>query len=207
MRLCFVMLILFAISSVFLNVYVALAEGIVIILFYIYTYSYNIRHRRKISEYIENVTFNVNSATKNTIINFPLPMVILNIENNEIIWCNDRFLRAAQEHDHPFEIKITDIVPDFSIGWLMEGQVFLINTAVIEKNVLTKATRDDESAEMLKIIFDSKFFELGQWGSSVYGAVCGQVSTGKNTYASELEKVRTKTETEFAAVKEYYKFG
>jgi hypothetical protein len=82
-----------------------------------------------------------------------------------------------------------------------------INTAVIEKNVLTKATRDDESAEMLKIIFDSKFFELGQWGSSVYGAVCGQVSTGKNTYASELEKVRTKTETEFAAVKEYYKFG
>lgn len=82
-----------------------------------------------------------------------------------------------------------------------------INTAVIEKNVLTKATRDNESAEMLEIIFDSKFFELGQWGSTVYGAVCGQVNSGKNNFASELEKVREKTETEFAAVKEYYKFG
>lgn len=82
-----------------------------------------------------------------------------------------------------------------------------INTAVIERNVLTKATRDDESAEMLEIIFRSKFFELGQWGSTVYGAVCGQVNSGKNNYASEFEKARAKTETEFATVKEYYKFG
>lgn len=81
-----------------------------------------------------------------------------------------------------------------------------INTAVIEKSVLTKATRDSESAEMLEIVFDCKFYELGQWGSSVYEMACGQVIAGKNTYASALEKNRTKTETEFAAVKDYYKF-
>lgn len=81
-----------------------------------------------------------------------------------------------------------------------------INAAVIERNVLTKATRDDDSAEMLEIIFRSKFFELGQWGSTVYGSVCGNVNTGKDNFASEFEKARQKTETEFSAVKEYYKF-
>lgn len=90
------------------------------------------------------------------------------------------------------------------MGYYSTDTVYI---SVIEKNVLTKATRDNESAEMLEIIFDSKFFELGQWGSTVYGAVCGQVNTGKNNLASELEKVRTKTESEFAVVKEYYKFG
>lgn len=82
-----------------------------------------------------------------------------------------------------------------------------INTAVIEKSVLTKSTRDNESAEMLEIVFDSKFYELGQWGSSVYDTACIQVVNGKNTYASALEKVREKTEAEFAGVKDYYKFG
>ncbi len=82
-----------------------------------------------------------------------------------------------------------------------------INTAVIEKSVLTKSTRDDESAEMLQIVFDSKFYELGQWGASVYDMACTQVVNGKNTYASALEKVRAKTEAEFAAVKDYYIFG
>lgn len=82
-----------------------------------------------------------------------------------------------------------------------------VNTAVIEKNVLVKATRDNESAEMLEIIFDSKFFELGQWGSTVYDTVCGQVRNGQNNYASEIEKIREKTISEFAPVKEFYKFG
>ncbi|MDD4774739.1 MAG: hypothetical protein PHZ09_14245 [Eubacteriales bacterium] len=82
-----------------------------------------------------------------------------------------------------------------------------INTAVIERNVLTKATRDDDSAEMLEIIFRSKFFELGSWGTTIYGSVCGNVNTGKDNFALASEKARQKTESEFAAVREYYKFG
>ena len=72
---------------------------------------------------------------------------------------------------------------------------------------MTKIVRDDESAEMLQIIFDNKFYELGQWGTKVYENLCAQVMGGKCEIASFIEKNRKLTEDQFAAVKDYYNFS
>lgn len=48
-----------------------------------------------------------------------------------------------------------------------------VTEAVIEKNVLTKSTRDDNSADMLRLIFDTKVFDTSvvfDWG--IYGVWC-----------------------------------
>lgn len=82
-----------------------------------------------------------------------------------------------------------------------------IYPAVIDKNVLIKGTRDEESAEMLELIFTTKFYDLGQWGSDVYGSICELIIKDKDNIASLLAKMEKKTQKQFAPIQQYYKFG
>ena len=64
------------------------APGFVIFLFLVY-YNYRsnyIRHK-EITKYIENLTLNIDRATKDTLLNFPMPLVVLEIDGT-IIWYN-----------------------------------------------------------------------------------------------------------------------
>ncbi len=81
-----------------------------------------------------------------------------------------------------------------------------IYEAVIEKSVLVKAVRDENSTEMLDIIFNSRFFELGQWGTKAYGKTNEIVTNATNTYASMAKSLQKVTEKEFAKIKDYYEY-
>ena len=61
-------------------------------------------------------------ATKDTMVNAPLPMVIFQPETDEVIWSNQRFLQLTGERDHLFDTKLSAAVPNFSSRWLMEGK-------------------------------------------------------------------------------------
>ena len=68
--------------------------------------------------------------------------------------------------------------------------------AVIEKNVMTKSTRDDDSAEMLRLIFDTKAFDTSiifDWG--VYGLWGEMTKQTDPKIASTLEKNAKKINT------------
>lgn len=125
MRLYFLMLILFAIATFFLGRYeliLAAAEFIIILLLFIYTKISGRKKGYEMLEYIESVTSDIDSATKNTLQNFPLPMVIFGLNENNIIYSNESFLSITGERDHSFGLSIADIVPNFSARWLMEGK-------------------------------------------------------------------------------------
>ena len=79
--------------------------------------------------------------------------------------------------------------------------------ATIEKNILTKTVRDEESSDMLRLLFDNKFYELGQWGTSVYGNLLDIATSGKNNFASSMKSITKINAKEFKEVKNYYKFG
>lgn len=121
-QLYFVCLILFAVVSAFFSLPVAAAEGGCVILLFLYN-RVNLRHRqREITKYIESVTGNMDVATKDTMLNAPLPMVIFRPESDDIVWSNDRFLQLAGEREHIFDAKLSAVVPDFDAQWLMEGK-------------------------------------------------------------------------------------
>lgn len=80
-----------------------------------------------------------------------------------------------------------------------------ITPAVIDRSVMGKGTRDTESEEMLKLIFTTKIFDLGMWGSDVYGDVLGFIDNAK--VASTLEKSAKKVPKQFEIIKEFYTFG
>lgn len=121
-RLYFFFLVAFAIASAFFNYYLAGIEAAVVVVLYLYFYTTNVRRQRQILQYIETVTYDVDTATKDTMLNSPLPMVIFNPETEEVIWSNERFLQASGERDRLFDTKITNAVPSFSARWLMEGK-------------------------------------------------------------------------------------
>ena len=121
-QLYFVCLVLFAIASAFLSPWLGGAEGVVIILLYVYFRRSNAQRQKEILKYIDNITCNIDVATKDTMINAPLPMVIFRPESDEVIWSNDRFLQLTGEREHLFDTKLSSVVPGFSSRWLMEGK-------------------------------------------------------------------------------------
>jgi len=74
----------------------------------------------------------------------------------------------------------------------------IIKPAYYDLCLMRKYTRDEESTEMLDIIFKSTAYDLGQYAN--FGNISGSVRTmlekGANTYASSYEKTGSKAETE-----------
>ncbi len=122
LRLYFLFLLIFALISLLFSWPMAVAELVVVAILYFYFRRSNAQRQKEILNYIERVSTNMDSATKDTMVNSPLPMVIFRPENDEVIWSNSRFLQITGEREHMFDMKITDAVPDFSSRWLMEGK-------------------------------------------------------------------------------------
>lgn len=71
------------------------------ILFAFLTYYYlssNHKRRIQISSYIENLNFNIDTATKDTLLNFPLPLVITETDGS-IVWYNSSFKNISGQED------------------------------------------------------------------------------------------------------------
>ena len=85
---CFVLLYIFGLITVFFNIPIAAAElFITTIVLIIYLIE---RHfsSEKMNKYLQNLSFNIESATHNSIMNSPFPMVILK-KTGEMIWYNN----------------------------------------------------------------------------------------------------------------------
>ena len=121
-QLYFVCLVLFALISAFFSIPLAVVELDVVLALSVYSRQHSNRCRREIARYLENVTGTVDTATKDTMANSPLPMIIFRPESDDIIWTNDRFLQLTGEREHLFDAKLSALIPGFDSRWLMEGK-------------------------------------------------------------------------------------
>ena len=121
-QLYFVCLVLFALISAFFSIPLAVVELAAILALAVYSRQHTNRCRREIARYLENVTGTVDTATKDTMANSPLPMIIFRPESDDIIWTNDRFLQLTGEQEHLFDAKLSALIPGFDSRWLMEGK-------------------------------------------------------------------------------------
>ena len=118
-------LVLFAAATFFFGQYslwLTLAEAAVISILLVYTRINSRRKSREMLKYIESVTANIDTANKNTLQNFPFPMVTFTLEENEILYANQHFLDAAGEKERLLALTMSSIVPGFTARWLMEGK-------------------------------------------------------------------------------------
>ena len=100
----------------------ALAEGCATLGLYVYFTKSNKKRRQGVLQYIDNLTGSVDTASKSTLINSPLPIMVFRPDTGEIIWSNENFLQLAGVREHLFEMRVDDAVPDFPVQWLLEGK-------------------------------------------------------------------------------------
>ena len=122
-RLTFwVMLLFVAVTWVKIHWAAGLAELVLVGLLYLYYRQRSKRRAAEIRKYVENLAFSVDDASKHSMVNFPLPMVILRVDTGEIVWGNDGFGEISGKKDGLFETHITDVLHGFDTRWLMEGK-------------------------------------------------------------------------------------
>ena len=121
-QLYFLFLVLFALGTCAFSPYLGAGELVVVVLLGLYHQRRSQSRQKAIQKYLDNVTGNVELATKDTMTNAPLPMLIFRPESGDIIWSNDRFLQIAGEREHLYDSKLSSVAPGFDVRWLMEGK-------------------------------------------------------------------------------------
>ena len=122
LKFYFFFMLLFVAAAIPVNWKLALAEAVVTALLYIYFRQSNQKRRQSVLQYIDSVTGSVDTASKSTLINSPLPTLVLRPDTGEIIWSNESFLQLAGVREHLFEMRLSEAVPDFQIQWLLTGK-------------------------------------------------------------------------------------
>ena len=85
-------LVLFAAASALFSVPLAVVEGVVVVILYLYLRRSNSLRKKEMLRYIDSVTTNMDAASRDTMLNSPLPMVLFQPDTDEVIWSNERFL-------------------------------------------------------------------------------------------------------------------
>ncbi len=122
LKFYFAVMLLFAVAAIPVNWQLALAEGALTILLYFYFRQSNQKRRQGVLQYIDSVTGSVDTASKSTLINSPLPTLVFRPDTGEIIWSNESFLQLAGVREHLFEMRLSEAVPDFQVQWLLSGK-------------------------------------------------------------------------------------
>ena len=122
LKFYFAVMMLFAVAAIPVNWQLALAEGTLTVLLYFYFRQSNQKRRQGVLQYIDSVTGSVDTASKSTLINSPLPTLVFRPDTGEIIWSNESFLQLAGVREHLFEMRLSEAVPDFQVQWLLSGK-------------------------------------------------------------------------------------
>ena len=122
LQLYILCLVLFSLAAVTASPLLAVLEGGLTLALYVYSRQAGKKRRQGILQYIDSVTGSVDTASKSTLINSPLPIMVFRPDTGEVIWSNENFLQLAGVREHLFEMKVEDAVPDFPVQWLLEGK-------------------------------------------------------------------------------------
>ena len=130
-RLCFIMLLIFGILSFNFDMYLGVGELAATVLVYIIFRMSSMRRNREIVKYVENMLYEVDAATKESLLNSPIPMAIVKLDTDELIWHNNEFTALTDTHESMFETHIRDVLPEIDLHFLVEGKHEMSTDVVI----------------------------------------------------------------------------
>jgi len=139
-------------------------------LFVLLTYYYirtNYKRQKELTKYIENLTFNIDTATKDTLLNFPMPLVVIELDGT-IIWYNSSF-KQIFEGQQLLDKAIGAFIEELDPGSLIDSSGRVTKEADVEGKhfkVLGNYIKIDGKFErdeyilMLYLIDSTEFTEL-----------------------------------------------
>ena len=122
MWVCLAFLAVFALGALILEQYIlAAAEAAVCLLLAVYTIIFARRRERKLRDYIEAITYDTENAKNSTLMNFPMPIAVIQLDDSRIIWGNEQFFEMCGSGGTRMDASIADLVPEFNGHWLLDG--------------------------------------------------------------------------------------
>ncbi|EPR14378.1 DHH family phosphoesterase [Ruminiclostridium papyrosolvens] len=114
-----------------LNPLVSIPGYILLVFLVIYNYKSTHIRNREITKYIETLTFNIDCATKDTLLNFPMPLVLAELDGTTV-WYNSSF-KGIFQNDTFQEETVAGLVSDLK-PQMMEGDSINISTEITINN-------------------------------------------------------------------------
>ena len=99
----------------------AAVELAALVLLYLLYRSQSTRRRHNVMRYIETITGGVDSISKNSMLNPPLPVVVFQADSGEIIWANEGFTGLTEAGEDVLDMRMGELAPDFDYQWILEG--------------------------------------------------------------------------------------
>jgi c-di-AMP phosphodiesterase-like protein len=116
-------MILFAAATLYFKQYfLAAAEGGVILVLLVFSLIARRVREKQLSAYIESVAYDSENAKDNTLKHFPLPIAVFRLDDANIVWGNEMFFSMCGVSKKRMDVRITDLVPEFTGKWLTEGK-------------------------------------------------------------------------------------
>ena len=125
MRLYFIVAVLFALATFCTPIprlALAAVESIIVIGLYFYFRSTAKKRRDAIQRYIDDVTDDMTTADKASMLSAPIAMMVFRPDTQEILWSNDSFRELTGMQENIFENRVESSLPTFSFQWLLEGK-------------------------------------------------------------------------------------
>lgn len=111
----FLCLALFILITFPLQTLLALAEAVLLVVLFLFYRSQSRKRRHSMAQYIEAMAGGVDSVSRNSLLNTPLPMVVFHAEDGRIIWGNEGFLSHCLQGKQAFDMRIRDVAPQLSL--------------------------------------------------------------------------------------------
>ena len=117
----FLVLVCFCVAALLLDYYVlAVVEGIVTAILFVF---YLVRKRmrnREVQAFIQSA-FNTLDVARGA--ESPFAMVLTNLVDGNIIWCNEKFASISGFREKMDEQRLTDILPTMTTEWILSGKL------------------------------------------------------------------------------------
>ncbi len=114
-----------------LNPLVSIPGYILLVFLVIYNYKSTHIRNREITKYIETLTFNIDCATKDTLLNFPMPLVLAELDGTTV-WYNSSF-KGIFQNDTFQEETVAGLVSDLK-PQMTEGDSINISSEITINN-------------------------------------------------------------------------
>ena len=125
MRLYFICAVLFVVATFCTPIprlELAVIELLIVALLY-YNYRKTAKKRRDaIQRYIDDVTDDMTTADKASMLSAPIAMMAFRPDTRELLWSNASFRALTGVKEDVFENLVEDALPSFSYQWLLEGR-------------------------------------------------------------------------------------
>ena len=87
-----------------------------------------ISHRRskvvqqQLHQYVERIAGGADTAKNSNMLFAPMPMMVFNPENDDVLWANDLFTDLPGVGKDIFESRVRNVVEGFETHWILEGK-------------------------------------------------------------------------------------